>query len=77
MRTAMSLDEFAALVQLEAAQIGDWAALGLLDPAGEGRFDDLDLLHVPVRDLAGFSALTEAHRGGRAGAGVLAQAGSV
>jgi adenylate cyclase len=46
MRTAMSLDEFAALVQLEPAQIGDWAALGLLDPAGEGCFDDLDLLRL-------------------------------
>ncbi|MGH2762869.1 MAG: hypothetical protein ACRDL4_08015 [Thermoleophilaceae bacterium] len=33
-------------MQLEPAQIGDWAALGLLDPAGEGHFGDLDLLRL-------------------------------
>src|SRR5437763_14296525 len=46
MRTAMSPEEFAALVRLEPAQIEDWSALGLLDPAGDGRFDDLDLLRL-------------------------------
>jgi adenylate cyclase len=42
----MSLDEFAALVRLEPAQIQEWAAAGLLDPAREGRFDELDLLRL-------------------------------
>src|SRR5215218_5593025 len=46
MRTSMSLEEFAELVRLEPAQIREWAAAGLLDPAGEGRFDDLDLLRL-------------------------------
>jgi adenylate cyclase len=46
MRSSMSLEEFAELVQLEPAQIREWAAAGLLDPAGEGQFDDLDLLRL-------------------------------
>ena len=35
----MTLDEFAALVRLEPARIEEWRTAGLLDPAGEGRFD--------------------------------------
>jgi adenylate cyclase len=46
MPTSMSLEEFAALVQREPAEISDLAAIGLLDPAGRGRFDDLDLLRL-------------------------------
>src|SRR4051812_39702388 len=46
MRTTMSLEEFAALVRLEVAQIEEWAGVGLLDPERDGRFDDLDLLRV-------------------------------
>jgi len=46
MRTAMSLEEFADLVRLEPAQIEKCVSLGLLDPEGEGRFDDFDLLRL-------------------------------
>jgi adenylate cyclase len=46
MRTSMSLDEFAELVQLQPAELDEVVALGLLDPAGEGRFDDLDLVRL-------------------------------
>jgi adenylate cyclase len=42
----MSLEEFAALVRLEPAQIEEWSSLGLLDPRREGRFGDLDLLRL-------------------------------
>ena len=34
MRTAMSLEEFAALVRHDPGDIRSWAALGLLDPNG-------------------------------------------
>jgi adenylate cyclase len=44
--SSMSLDEFAALLRLEPAQIQEWAATGLLDPARKGRFDELDLLRL-------------------------------
>src|SRR3954464_1815570 len=46
MRSSMSLEEFAALVRREPAEIGELAAAGLLDPAGEGAFDDLDLMRL-------------------------------
>src|SRR4051795_9442326 len=46
MRTAMSLEEFAALVQMQPAQIRELVEVGLLDPAGEGSFNDLDLLRL-------------------------------
>src|SRR4051794_24158691 len=46
MRTAMSGKEFAALVGMEPGKISAWTAAGLLDPEGEGRFDDLDLLRL-------------------------------
>jgi len=42
----MSLDEFAGLVQMEPAEIRDLVAAGLLDPAREDRFDELDLLRL-------------------------------
>jgi adenylate cyclase len=46
MRTAMSLEEFAALVRHDPGDIRSWAALGLLDPNGAGSFDDFDLLRL-------------------------------
>src|SRR3954452_13353034 len=46
MRSSMSLEEFAALVRREPAEIGELAAAGLLDPSGEGAFDDLDLMRL-------------------------------
>jgi adenylate cyclase len=46
MRTSLSLDELAALVRLDASQITEWAAARLIDPDGDGRFDDLDLLRL-------------------------------
>jgi adenylate cyclase len=46
MRTSMSLEEFAELVQMQPAELDEVVALGLVDPAGEGRFDDLDLLRL-------------------------------
>jgi adenylate cyclase len=46
MRTAMSLEEFAALVRTDQVEIRELSALGLLDPRGEGRFDDLDVLRL-------------------------------
>jgi class 3 adenylate cyclase len=46
MRTSMSLEEFAALVRMQPAQIRELVAVGLLDPAGEGSFNDLDLLRL-------------------------------
>jgi adenylate cyclase len=46
MRTSMSLEEFAALVQVQPAELREVVALGLVDPAGEGRFNDLDLLRL-------------------------------
>jgi adenylate cyclase len=46
MRASMSLDEFAALVQTEPGEIRDLVAVGLLDPARQGRLDDLDLLRL-------------------------------
>jgi hypothetical protein len=46
MRDSMSLEEFAALVQRDPVEIGELASAGLLDPSGEGRYDDLDLLRL-------------------------------
>src|SRR5436853_3450033 len=46
MRTAMSLEEFAQLVKMQPAQIRELVVAGLLDPAGQGRFDDLDLVRL-------------------------------
>ncbi len=46
MLTSMSLEEFAELVQMQPGDIGDLAAAGLLDPAGEGRYDDFDLVRL-------------------------------
>jgi adenylate cyclase len=46
MRTSMSLDEFAELVQLQPAELDEVVALGVLDPGGEGSFDDFDLLRL-------------------------------
>ena len=46
MGSSMSLEEFAALIGVEAEQVDEWRAAGLLDPAGTGRFDDLDLLRM-------------------------------
>src|SRR3954447_2240559 len=46
MRTSMSLEEFAALVQMQPAQMRELVAAGLIDPAGEGSFNDLDLLRL-------------------------------
>src|SRR5256885_1209125 len=46
MRTSMSLEEFAELVKLQPAEIRELVVAGLLDPAREGRFDDLDLVRL-------------------------------
>jgi hypothetical protein len=46
MRTSMSLEEFAELVQMRPAELDEVVALELLDPAGEGRFGDLDLVRL-------------------------------
>src|SRR3954451_7799402 len=46
MRTSMSLEEFAELVRMQPAELEEAVALGLIDPAGEGTFDDLDLLRL-------------------------------
>jgi adenylate cyclase len=46
MRASMSLEEFAALVQMPPGEIGEFAVAGLLDPAGKGRFDDFDLVRL-------------------------------
>jgi adenylate cyclase len=46
MPASMSLEEFAALVRMEPPEVADLAAAGLLDPAGAGEFDDLDLLRL-------------------------------
>src|SRR3954466_7009538 len=59
MANAMSLEEFAALVQVDPAEIEEWTAVGLLDPRGAGRFDELDvlrLLHIRERQALGYSA---------------------
>jgi adenylate cyclase len=42
----MSLEEFAEMVQMEPARIAELAEAGVLDPDGEGRFGDLDLLRL-------------------------------
>jgi adenylate cyclase len=46
MRAPMSPDEFAELVGIPADDINAWTELELLDPAGRGRFDELDMLRV-------------------------------
>ena len=46
MRKRMSLDELAALVDLPADELRTWADAGLLDPAGHGSFDDIDVLRL-------------------------------
>src|SRR3954471_9242896 len=46
MRTNMSLDEFATLVDTPADEVRAWADADLLDPAGHGSFDELDLLRL-------------------------------
>lgn len=48
MVTTWSLSEFAALVGRPEEDVARWRAAGLLDPAGSGRFDELDL----VREIA-------------------------
>lgn len=42
----MSLEEFAALVNIDPEQISEWTKAGLLDPAGTGQFGELDLLRL-------------------------------
>jgi hypothetical protein len=47
------------VVQVERAEIEEWAAAGLLDPRGMGRFDELDvlrLLHIRERLALGYTA---------------------
>ncbi|HEY7138409.1 MAG TPA: adenylate/guanylate cyclase domain-containing protein [Acidimicrobiia bacterium] len=44
MREATSRDEFARLVGASVGQIDDLCACGLLDPDGDDRFDDVDLV---------------------------------
>jgi len=59
MANTMSLEDFAVLVQVDPAEIDEWAAAGLLDPRGTGRFDELDvlrLLHIRERLALGYSA---------------------
>jgi adenylate cyclase len=46
MRAPMSLDEFAALIGTPQEEVRGWMDAGLLDPAGRGRLDELDLLRV-------------------------------
>src|SRR3954454_10157084 len=46
MRTSMSLEEFAELVQMQPAEIRELVVAGLLDPARQDRFDDFDLLRL-------------------------------
>jgi class 3 adenylate cyclase len=46
MRAAMSLDEFAALVDIAPEQLREWTEAGLLDPERRGRFDEVDLLRL-------------------------------
>src|SRR3954454_12292094 len=46
MRTQMSLDEFAAMIDTPAERVQEWTDAGLLDPAGHGSFDEFDLLRV-------------------------------
>src|SRR3954471_8181784 len=46
MRTSMSLEEFAELVQMQPADIRELVVAGLLDPEREGSFDDFDLLRL-------------------------------
>jgi adenylate cyclase len=45
-RTDISVEEFAALVDTPADELRAWAGLGLLDPAGHGSFDEVDLLRL-------------------------------
>jgi adenylate cyclase len=54
MRPAMSLDEFAELVDTPADEIRALTEEGLLDPAGQGNYEELDLLRLmTVRHYAG------------------------
>ena len=46
MRVDIPIDEFAALVDTPADELRAWAGMGLLDPAGRGSFDELDLLRL-------------------------------
>jgi adenylate cyclase len=46
MANTMSLDEFAALVRREPCEISELVAAGLLDPAGDGHFEELDVLRL-------------------------------
>src|SRR3954453_10910379 len=46
MRTSMSLEEFAELVQMQPADIRQLVVAGLLDPERQGSFDDFDLLRL-------------------------------
>jgi len=56
----MSLEELAELVHIEPAKLREWAEAGLLDPRGEGRFDDLDLLRLMT--IKEYEALGEQRR---------------
>jgi adenylate cyclase len=42
----MTLEEFAELVQMQPAELGKLAELGLVDPSDAGSFDDLDLVRL-------------------------------
>lgn len=46
MATTWSLSEFAALIGRREEDVAHWRAAGLLDPAGSGRFDELDLVRL-------------------------------
>jgi adenylate cyclase len=46
MRSGMSLDDLAALVDAPPDELRGYAEAGLLDPAGRGSFDELDLLRL-------------------------------
>jgi adenylate cyclase len=46
MRTSMSLEDFAALVDIPADELRAWTEAGLLDPDRRGKFDEFDLLRL-------------------------------
>jgi adenylate cyclase len=57
----MSLGEFSALVDIPAEDLRAWTELGLLDPDGGGRFDELDLLRLmAIRHYGGLGYAPEA-----------------
>jgi adenylate cyclase len=53
MRSGLSLEEFARLTHIDVADVERYRSAGLLDPDGDGEFDEYDIIRLRFMQLAG------------------------